>query len=570
MQNSNDSDATSVSPTSHTPDEDGQTLIEPEKALPEVELADLPDPLRQAVARAGWNGLMPVQAKSLPYLLRGLDLMVQSRTGSGKTGAFMLPIFHLMDLSRDQTQALILTPTRELAKQVAGEAEMLFKDTGLRVSLVYGGVGYGTQTDALRAGAHLVVGTPGRILDHLLRHNFTLQNLKVLVFDEADRMLSIGFYPDMKEIKRYLPKRRVSTFLFSATYPPHVLRLAEEFMEEPNFLSLSAKQVHVADIEHVYHEVSGMDKDRTLVRLLERDNPASAIIFSNTKANVHYITEVLKGFGYDAEELSADLTQAKREQVLSRLRAGTLRFLVATDVAARGIDIQDLSHVIQYEPPEDPESYIHRAGRTGRAGASGTAVTLVNIMEEIALKRIGARFGIDLQKRPGPTDEEVAAVVAERITALLEAELRNTPPLKQERLKRFLPLIREMATSDEDLLALALLLDERYQAALHAPQPAPEPLPERRIDQTRSPRPRREPRSPRPERARSEHGDDAQHDREFLADGPAPAEGRAPSGDADDAKKRKRRRPRRKKPAEGTGQTGDSSHEQAETPPKAE
>lgn len=571
MHNSNDPDATSAThETSHTPDGDGQTLIEPEKALPEVALADLPEPLRQAVARAGWDGLMPVQAKSLPYLLKGLDLMVQSRTGSGKTGAFLLPIFHRMDLERDQTQALILTPTRELAKQVAGEAEMLFKDTGLRVSLVYGGVGYGTQTDALRAGAHLVVGTPGRILDHLLRHNFTLQNLKTLVFDEADRMLSIGFYPDMREIKRYLPKRRVSTFLFSATYPPHVLRLAEEFMEEPNFLSLSAKQVHVADIEHVYHEVSGMDKDRTLVRLLERDNPASAIIFSNTKANVHYITEVLKGFGYDAEELSADLTQAKREQVLARLRSGTLRFLVATDVAARGIDIQDLSHVIQYEPPEDPESYIHRAGRTGRAGASGTAVTLVNIMEEIALKRIGARFGIDLQKRPGPTDEEVASVVAERTTALLEAELRNTPPLKQERLKRFLPLIKDMAASDEDLLALALLLDERYQAALHAPQVAFEPQPERRRDQTRSPRPKRDPRPPRSDRPRSEHTEDDQRERGALSDDHGPADGHALAGDAEGQKKRKRRRPRRKKPAEASGPTDDSPRDQPGAQPEAE
>ncbi|GAB6036313.1 hypothetical protein JCM15519_08720 [Fundidesulfovibrio butyratiphilus] len=326
----------------------------------------------------------------------------------------------------------------------------------------------------------------------------------------------------------------------------------------------------MADIEHVYHEVSGMDKDRTLVRLLERDNPASAIIFSNTKANVHYITEVLKGFGYDAEELSADLTQAKREQVLARLRSGTLRFLVATDVAARGIDIQDLSHVIQYEPPEDPESYIHRAGRTGRAGASGTAVTLVNIMEEIALKRIGARFGIDLQKRPGPTDEEVASVVAERTTALLEAELRNTPPLKQERLKRFLPLIKDMAASDEDLLALALLLDERYQAALHAPQVAFEPQPERRRDQTRSPRPKRDPRPPRSDRPRSEHTEDDQRERGALSDDHGPADGHALAGDAEGQKKRKRRRPRRKKPAEASGPTDDSPRDQPGAQPEAE
>lgn len=473
-----------TSDKSQTPEE-FETLIEPEESLPEISLEDLPEPLRLAVARAGWPGLMPVQAKSLPYLLTGQDLMVQSRTGSGKTGAFLLPIFNLLDLDVHQTQALILCPTRELAKQVGMEAEMLFEGTELRVATVYGGVGYGPQTDALRAGAHLVVGTPGRILDHLLRRNLTLDGMRVLVFDEADRMLSIGFYPDMKEIKRYLPpKRRVSTFLFSATYPPHVLRLAEEFMDHPNFLSLSAKQVHVADILHVYYEVPGMDKDRCLVRLLEIENPTSAIIFSNTKANVHYVTEVLKGFGYDAEELSADLTQAKREQVLMRLRKGTLRFLVATDVAARGIDIPELSHVFQYETPEDPESYVHRAGRTGRAGASGTAITLVNIMEELAMKRIGQRFGIELIKKPVPTDEDVSAVVSERLTALLEAEVRTLAPLRKVRLQRFLPLAQELAAS-EDAALLALLLDERYQATLHAIPIQPEGAPEEPREQRR-------------------------------------------------------------------------------------
>ena len=468
-----------------------ETLIEPEASLPELTIEELPEQLRQAMARAGWDTLMPVQAKALPYLLTGQDLMVQSRTGSGKTGAFLMPIFHLLDKKKSQTQALVLCPTRELAKQVAMDAEMLFAGTELKVATVYGGVGYGQQTDELRGGAHLVVGTPGRILDHLLRRNLTLDGMRVLVFDEADRMLSIGFYPDMKEIKRYLPKRRVSSFLFSATYPPYVLRLAEEFMDNPNFLSLSAKQVHVADILHQYIEVPGMDKDRCLVRLLEIENPTSAIIFSNTKANVHYVTEVLKGFGYDAEELSADLTQGKRDQVILRLRQKNLRFLVATDVAARGLDIPELSHVIQYEPPEDPESYVHRAGRTGRAGASGTAITLVNIMEELAMKRIGQRFTIDLIKRPAPTDEEVSAIVAERVTALLEAELRKMPPLKKVRLQRFLPLAQELAAT-EDASILAMLLDERYQTTLYAVPVQPEGAPEESRWEKREREPRRE------------------------------------------------------------------------------
>ena len=584
-----------TSDTSQTPDE-FETLIEPEASLPEITADDLSEPLRQAIARAGWKGLMPVQAKALPYLLTGQDLMVQSRTGSGKTGAFLLPIFNLLDLDVHQTQALILCPTRELAKQVAMEAEMLFEGTELKVATVYGGVGYGPQTDALRAGAHLVVGTPGRILDHLLRRNLTLDGMRVLVFDEADRMLSIGFYPDMKEIKRYLPpKRRVSTFLFSATYPAHVLRLAEEFMDHPNFLSLSAKQVHVADILHVYYEVPGMDKDRCLVRLLEIENPTSAIIFSNTKANVHYVTEVLKGFGYDAEELSADLTQAKREQVLMRLRKGTLRFLVATDVAARGIDIPELSHVFQYETPEDPESYVHRAGRTGRAGASGTAITLVNIMEELAMKRIGQRFGIELIKKPVPTDEDVSAVVSERLTALMEAELRSLPALRKVRLQRFLPLAQELAASEDSAL-LALLLDERYQATLHALQEQPEgvaeepreqrrdrdfdrdrgrdrdrqPRREQRPDREPRPEPKAEPRQeskpaePRPE-ARptpkpkasifSAPPDDTPDDDDFES--PQVAPGNVIEGS--EPKKRKRRRRRKKKPASAEAVMMDTS-----------
>jgi len=184
---------------------------------------------------------------------------------------------------------------------------VIFADTGIRTVAVYGGVGYKKQMDALREGAQVIVGTPGRVLDHLLRRTLDLKDLRVLVFDEADRMLSIGFYPDMKEVQRYLPKKRIHTCLFSATYPPHVLKLAAEFMSEPALLSLSQKEVHVAEVQHLFCEVKPMDKDRALVRLLETENPASAIIFCNTKANVHYVTGVLQGFGYSADELSADL-----------------------------------------------------------------------------------------------------------------------------------------------------------------------------------------------------------------------------------------------------------------------
>ena len=308
---------------------------------------------------------MPVQARAIPYLLAGRDMVIQARTGSGKTAAFLLPMLERLDRTADRTQALVLVPTRELARQVQQDAEMLWRDSGFRTVAVYGGVGYGPQIDALKAGAHLVVATPGRALDHLLRGTFSLKHLSMLVFDEADRMLSMGFYPDMKEVQSYLPGGPIHVCMFSATFPASVMRTAREFITEPELLTLSRDHVHVTDTEHIFYLVPPMEKDRALVRIIEVENPASAFIFCNTKANVHYITVVLQRFGYDADELSADRSQADRESILKRVRERKLRFLVATDVASRGLDIPDLSHVIQYEPPEDPEDYIHRAGRTG-------------------------------------------------------------------------------------------------------------------------------------------------------------------------------------------------------------
>lgn len=454
-------------------------ITEPEDALPPITLEDLPERVREACARAGWNKLMPVQAHAMPYQLARRDIMIQSRTGSGKTGTYLLPALDRVDTSKKHAQMLVLVPTRELALQVEYEAATLFEGTGITSCAVYGGVGYGKQVDKLNSGAHVVIGTPGRVLDHLIRHTLDLSKARILVFDEADRMLSIGFYPDMVQIKGYLPRNR-STFLLSATYPPRVIQLAGEFMHKPSMLSLSHQQVHVIDTPHVFYNAKPMDKDRVLVRVMEVENPSSAIIFCNTKANVHYVTAVLKGFGYDADELSADLSQSKREQVLTKLREGRVRFLVATDVAARGIDIPDLSHVILYEPPEDRESYIHRAGRTGRAGASGEVISLVDIMQKLELQRIGAYYKISLQERETPTDEDVAKVAGLRLTAMLEGSLRDKTSLEKERMKRFIPLLKELAQDDEQLLLAAQLLDDLYQQTLHTPPPAPEAAKEKK------------------------------------------------------------------------------------------
>jgi ATP-dependent RNA helicase DeaD len=438
-----------------------------------VSLADLPEPLRQAVARAGWSELMPVQARAIPYLLAGRDLLVQSRTGSGKTGAFLLPILDRIDPKRATCQALVLAPTRELARQVAEEAKILAGQKGMRTAVVYGGVAYGPQIQAFRKGAHLVVGTPGRILDHLIKRNLSLKHLQMLVFDEADRMLSMGFYPDMKAIQRYLPSQRIQGCMFSATFPSHVMRLASEFLHQPEFLSLSRDHVHVTDVEHVYYVVPRMDKDRSLVRIIEVENPPSALIFCNTKARVGYVMAVLQRFGYDADELSSDLSQKAREKIMARMRQGALRFLVATDVAARGIDLPELSHVIIYEPPEDPELYIHRAGRTGRAGAGGVAISLVDVMEQMDLSRIAKRYGIEMQEWSLPGSEDVEAIVSERVTVLLEARLRDRDRLQVERMQRFEPLIHDLGQSEEGLALLTMLLDDYYQQSLHAPPPQP-------------------------------------------------------------------------------------------------
>ena len=439
----------------------------------EICLEDLSPDLKAACARAGWTSLVSVQAKAIPYLLADRDVMIQSRTGSGKTGAYLLPILQKIDMHKNAAQALVLVPTRELALQVSREAQMLTEGTEIRTAVVYGGVGYGPQLEAFRSGAQLVVGTPGRILDHLLKNTLTLNHMKMLIFDEADRMLSMGFYPDMVKIRKYIPTGKIASSMFSATFPPQVIRLAGQFLRDPELLSLSGNEVHIAESEHIYYLVPGMRKERSLVRILEVENPASAIIFCNTKGTVHYLSVVLKRFGYDADELSSDLAQSAREKVMARVRRGTLRFLVATDVAARGIDIPDLSHVFQYEPPEDPEAYIHRAGRTGRMGSSGVVISLVAEMEKFKIQSIARFYNISMQERSLPDDEEVERVATERITALLEARLRGRDNIQIERMQRFRPLARNLAQSEDELAIFTMLLDDYYQQSLHTPPAQP-------------------------------------------------------------------------------------------------
>ena len=428
-------------------------LQEPEDPLDEITAPELPDQVEQAMRAAGWDDLMEVQRRALPYLIAGRDLIVQSRTGSGKTGAFLLPLFDRLDSSKKEAQALILTPTRELARQVHEEFERMKIATpetnDLEAALIYGGVGYGPQIKALKGGAQVIIGTPGRILDHLKRKNFKAKTVRLFILDEADEMLSMGFYPDMKEIRDYLSRNRQSC-MFSATMPPKVRSVAREFLSDPDFLSLSSGHMSVDEIAYRYYLVAPMEKDRTLRQLIEMEAPESALIFANTKREVTYLRKFLGNAGYNIDEMSGDLSQRKREEAIDRLRSGELRMLVATDVAARGIDVSALSHVFIYDVPQDREYLIHRSGRTARAGKTGTTIILATHEDEFELIRMAKAYGIEMERAELPVDP------------LDEAEnqlrLHYNNVHDNDAVQRFLPLVDRL--SDEHPELLAHLIDE--------------------------------------------------------------------------------------------------------------
>ncbi|MEX0821525.1 MAG: DEAD/DEAH box helicase [Rhodothermales bacterium] len=454
-------------------EQDVEAMRDEEAQRPAVSQEDLPDSVQAALSAAGWDTLMPVQQKVIPYMLDRKDLVVQSRTGSGKTGAFLLPLFELLDSSRDETQALIMTPTRELAKQINSEFERMKLATPetneMRSVLVYGGVAYGPQIEGLKGGAHVVIGTPGRILDHLSKGNADLDRLKFLIFDEADEMLSMGFYPDMKELRRYLPDDR-HTYMFSATIPPKVRTLSRDFLTDPQFISLSAGQESVETLEYRYYVTDPMEKDRVLARLFELENPDAAIVFVNTKREVEYLTKFLQNYGYSADAISGDLSQKAREEALDRAHSGETRFLIATDVAARGIDISDLSHVFMYDVPQDPEYLVHRSGRTARAGKIGVAIVLATFEDETDLIRAASRYGISVEKRPLPTAEDVSNRISERLTVILENRMRDRSKMERERAKQFVPLVQDLAREEPELLAM--FIDDVREQDLHASKQA--------------------------------------------------------------------------------------------------
>jgi ATP-dependent RNA helicase DeaD len=437
-------------------------IIEPHNKLPDFSIEDLPAAMQETVKELGWDCLMPVQRKTIPYMMQGRDMLIQSKTGSGKTGAFLLPLLQVVVTEHCFPQALILVPTRELALQVHGEVEKLSKRLGIRSCAIFGGVGFEHQIRALRNGVHIIVATPGRLLDHAQRGNVDFNSIRDLVMDEADEMLGMGFYPDMQRIRRYLPKH-ISCTLFSATIPQTVKSLAREF-QRPNadFLSLSYDQVIAKNLEHRYYASDAMGKDALLIKILEWENPDSCMIFCNTKKDIAYLEQVLRDYGFCVKALSGDISQAEREKVLGEFRENKLKLLICTDVAARGIDVTHVSHVIVYDHPGDHEIYVHRSGRTARAGRSGLAISLITPVEEIEIQKTAADFGINFIKMPPINEEELASRIRQRAEAKLDRERRFLGQKQNERMRRYLPMVEELSQNTEGKELLAYLLDFHY------------------------------------------------------------------------------------------------------------
>jgi ATP-dependent RNA helicase DeaD len=378
-----------------------------EAPKPTFDALPLSAELRATLADIGYTHPTPVQLSVFEPATRGKDLVVQARTGTGKTASFGLPLAdQLVRKGQAKTQALVLCPTRELAIQVSAELERLGGRKGIRVAPIYGGAAMQPQVQQLASGVQVVVGTPGRVLDHLERKTLDPSGIRTLVLDEADEMLSMGFERDLTAILDHLPRDR-QTLLFSATLPPEIERMARNRLRQPEFLTLSSDQVGALTIDHFVYMVSA-DKSDSLLRIIEVENPESAIVFCNTREETENVSGALRRAGFEADWLNGDLPQGEREEVIRRTREGKLRFLVATDVAARGIDISHLTHVINYDFPQDAESYVHRTGRTGRAGRTGTAISLIAPRDVGGLYYLRLTYKIRPQQRELPSSGELA------------------------------------------------------------------------------------------------------------------------------------------------------------------
>lgn len=368
----------------------------------------LSEDLLTAITKQGYEEATPIQEKTIPLILEGKDVIGQAQTGTGKTAAFGLPILEMLDENNSKPQALIVSPTRELAIQTQDEIFKLGRDKHVRVQAVFGGADIRRQINGLKHGAQVVVGTPGRLLDHIKRGTVDLSNVKTLVLDEADEMLNMGFLEDIESILKAVPDQR-QTLLFSATMPPAIKRIGVQFMKDPVHVQIEAKELTTDLVEQYYVKVRENEKFDTLTRILDVQNPQLAIMFGRTKRRVDELTRGLELRGYNAAGIHGDLTQQKRSQVLKQFKNGEISILVATDVAARGLDVSGVDYVYNFDIPQDSESYVHRIGRTGRAGHEGTSVTFVTSAEMDYLKDIEKLTKKRMQPLKPATKEEAIA-----------------------------------------------------------------------------------------------------------------------------------------------------------------
>jgi ATP-dependent RNA helicase DeaD len=421
------------------------------ETLETFETLGLGSPALRAAADLGFAEPTAIQIQAIPMLLAGRDLVAEAPTGTGKTAAYGLPIVEHLDEAESRTQSLVLVPTRELAIQVAEALHGLGKYCDLVTLPVYGGVPYERQLRALSRGVQAVVGTPGRLLDLMARGSLKLDRVRIVVLDEADEMLSMGFIDDIQEILGALPAQR-QTALFSATMPPRVVRLAQQHLQNPGHISVASQQAIAPRVRQVYYEIPRHAKPEALARILDIEEPESAIVFVGTRREADTVAEQLNGLGYLAQAIHGEVTQAQRERVLERFRAGRIQLLVGTDVAARGLDIPDVSHVINYDVPPDAESYVHRIGRTGRAGRTGEAVTIITPRERRQLNLIAKGIHRKIQPLAPPTLADVAArrraVFRDRLLEIVDAG----------ELDQFITLVEDLAeTRDVREVAAAAL-----------------------------------------------------------------------------------------------------------------
>ena len=444
-------------------------------ATPSFEDLGLGEPLVAVLRELGYEAPTPIQRRTIPALLAGRDVIGQAQTGTGKTAAFALPILERLDHRRADVQALVLTPTRELSIQVA-EAVHVYarKLASVRVLPIYGGQSIQPQLKSLARGVHVVIGTPGRVMDHLRRGSLVLDHVRTFVLDEADEMLRMGFIEDVEWIMSQAPAER-QTALFSATIPEEIRRIAERHLRDPLRIEIEHATRTVLTVDQRYLNVSERQKLDALTRILEAEAGAATLVFARTKTGAADLAERLAARGHSVEALHGDMSQAQREAVVRRLRAGQLEVVVATDVAARGLDVERVERVINYDVPYDPESYVHRIGRTGRAGRGGVAILFVTPREQRLLREI-ERF---TRHRMTPMALPTLADVAARRVAVLKETIVKT--IAEDNLELYLSLVEELAEEGglemAEIAAAAARLahGEKPLPIATEPETAPEP-----------------------------------------------------------------------------------------------